>query len=423
MPKRTAVRYTRDKAARLSCPPDKTRVRLFLTDVGGLCIEAYATGGKKWAFLKKVKNSENKVYTQILGDFAALSLEEAKALASPLSLLCEQGINPRDKATQEAQAREKQAKIETLTFGELFLDYIEQKKSQWSANSLRDNKQSIANPTVKSPSGGPLHALATTPLAKLSREAVNAWIDSEEALDRQTTTNKARRHMFAALTWGLDQEKYEELIDQKLLNSKTIKARTNAKNTKNDDTLRANQLPSFFTAVSTISNPTSKSSQITPLLMGCRRDEVLGLKWAYLDSDSKSTKINCKVAGMVEEGKGRAIPLGDWLWDFINSLPKNGDFIFSSAASKNGQLRNPDKAFREAKAKHAVKVTIHGLRRTYSNMADELKIPSEVQHYLQGHAPQGVRQQNYKSWDIEVLRPYQKQMENFLLSKCPEGLL
>ena len=76
-----------------------------------------------------------------------------------------------------------------------------------------------------------------------------------------------------------------------------------------------------------------------------------------------------------------------------------------------------------ARAKHTVNITIHGLRRTYSNIADELKIPSEAQHYLQGHAPQGVRQQNYKSWDIEVLRPYQNQMESFLLSKCPSGLL
>lgn len=423
MPKRTALKYTRDRATRLTCPPNKTRVRLFLTDVGGLCIEAYATGGKKWAFLKKIKDGGNKVYAQVFGDYSALSLEEAKLLASPLSLLCEQGVNPKNKAREEAQAKEVKARIESLTFGDFFLDYIEHKKTQWSASSLRDSRQVIATPTTKSPSGGPLYALATTPLAKLSREAVEAWIDSEQALNRHTTTSKARRHMFAALTWGLDQGQYEELIDQKVLRSKSIKARTNAKNTKNDDTLRSNQLSSFFTAISTISNPIIKSYLITTLLMGCRREEVMGLKWTYLDASTKTTKINCKVTGKVEDGGGRLIPIGDWLWEFINSLPKNNDFIFSSPASKNGQLRNPDDAFKAAKAKHEIKVTIHGLRRTYSNIADELNIPSEVQHYLQGHVPQGVRQKNYKSRDIDVVRPFQQLMENFILGKCPADLI
>jgi len=57
------------------------------------------------------------------------------------------------------------------------------------------------------------------------------------------------------------------------------------------------------------------------------------------------------------------------------------------------------------------------LRRTYSAIADVVKVPPEIQHILQGHSPQSVRERNYKDRDVSELRHYQQAIEDFILSK------
>jgi integrase len=395
MPTRNNVSFTRARADRLACPEGKLKKRLNLSNLQGLCIEVSKNGSKKWVFSKKIRGT-NSVFTRVLGDYQALVLDEAIALATPFSQSCSKGIDPREKEEKEKRELEKKSQIESVTFKNLYEAYVLQRTPAWSKNSIKDHRQAIALPTVRSTSGGPLYFFQDLPLASINRDLVEAWIEGELALDRKTTTSRSRRLLFACLKWGLDQDKFEDLIDQRILRSRSIKTKTTANGTRASDLVRPDDLGTLTKALDLVQNPTIQAYLKTTLLLGCRREEVMALKWAYLDDTTQSTKINCKIKGKVEEGGGRSIPIGNWLWSQLQSMPREGEFIFHSSRSRSGRIQNPDKAFRQAKAATNISVTIHGLRRTYSAIADVVKVPPEIQHILQGHSPQSVRERNYK---------------------------
>lgn len=416
MPRRNNVSFTRAKAERLSCPEGKLKERLNLSNLQGLCIEVSKNGTKKWVFSKKIRGTKS-VFTRVLGDYQALVLDDAIALATPFSQSCSKGVDPREAEEKERLEEQKKSQIESVTFKNLYEAYVLQRTPAWSKNSIRDHRQAIALPTAKSPSGGPLNCLLDTPLASINRDRIEAWIEQELALGRKTTTSRSRRLLFACLKWGLEQDKFEDLIDQRILQSRSIKTKTTANGTRASDLVRPDDLGALIKALDLVQNPTIQAYLKTALLLGCRREEVMALKWEYLDAKTQSTKISCKVKGNVEDGGGRSIPIGNWLWSQLQSMPRDGEFIFYSSRSKSGRIQNPDKAFKQAKAAANLSVTIHGLRRTYSAIADAVEVPSEIQHILQGHTPQGVRERNYKDRDVSELRDYQQAIEDFILSK------
>jgi len=327
MPTRNNVSFTRARADRLACPEGKLKERLNLSNLQGLCIEVSKNGSKKWVFSKKIKGSKS-VFTRVLGDYQALVLDEAIALATPFNQSCSKGIDPRETEEKERLEQEKKSQIESVTFKNLYEAYVLQKTPTWSKNSARDHRQAIALPTTRSTSGGPLYFFQDLPLASINRDLVEAWIERESALDRKTTTSRSRRLLFACLKWGLDQDKFEDLIDQRILRSRSIKTKTTANGTRASDLVRPDDLGTLIKTLDLVQNPTIQAYLKTTLLLGCRREEVMALKWAYLDDTTQSTKINCKIKGKVEEGGGRSIPIGNWLWSQLQSMPREGEFIF-----------------------------------------------------------------------------------------------
>ena len=416
MPRRNIVSFTRARADRLACPEGKLKERLNLSNLQGLCIEVSKNGSKKWVFSKKIRGT-NAVFTRVLGDYQALVLDEAIALATPFSQSCSKGVDPREVEEKERLEQLKKSQIESVTFENLYEAYVQERKSMWSKNSIRDHRQAIAPPTARSPAGGPLHILLDLPLASINRDRIGAWIEQEFTLGRKTTTSRCRRLLFACLKWGQDQDRFEDLIDQKIIQSRSIKTQTTVNGTRASDLVRPDDIGTLTKALDQVPNPTIQAYLKTTLLLGCRREEVMALKWAYLDDKTQSTKINCKIKGKVEEGGGRSIPIGNWLWNQLQSMPREGDFIFHSSRSKSGRIQNPDKAFKQVKTSANLTVTIHGLRRTYSAIADAVNVPFEIQHILQGHTPQGVRERNYKDREVSELRQYQQAIEDFILSK------
>lgn len=419
MPKRNNVSFTRARADGFRCPENKSSDRLNFSNLQGLCLEVSKSGSKKWVFSKKIigVKGPRALFTKTLGDYHALKLDEAITLATPFSQLCGQGIDPRIKAQETKLAEQKKIKINSVTFKDLHRAYVEYATPDWSEKTLADYMQTIASPTSRSPSGGPLYSILDEPLASINRDRIEAWVEHESKLNRKATTAKARRMLFACLVWRLEQDRYEDLIDRKILSSKSIKAKTTSNRTKADDMVDPENLGILLQALSSIDNHIIRTYLLTTLLLGCRREEIMALKWTYLDPNTKSTKINCKIKGRVEDGGGRAIPVGDWLWSQLQNLPRHGDYIFYSAQSKSGRLQNPDKAFRQARAQSNLTVTIHGLRRTYSAIADAVGVPNEIQHFLQGHAPQGVRERHYKKRGLIEVRQHQQKIESYILSK------
>lgn len=410
MPRRNVVSYTRSRADRFRCAEGKLKEKLNLSNVSGLCIEAYSSGAKKWAFVKKVKGTK-KNFSRTLGDYASFSIEQACEWALPLSIQCSQGVMP--------PAADGQRSVDSpeILFEDFFAAYIERRSPMWGKWSIRDHKQAIALPSDRSPAGGALRYFWGKSLGSLSRAMLEEWLVAERALGRHSTTSRAVRNLFAALRWGLDQDDFDQAIDRRIIESTSIRVQARATRPRSDDVIEISELGKLYRAITSIQNPIIVAYLLTTLLTGCRREEIMSLKWSYLDGATRSTRINCKRDGLVDEGGGRSIPIGDYLWDLIQGLPRVGDYVFSSSRSSSGRLVNPSKSYAKSRSSHGISLTIHGFRRVYSRVADELEIPTPIQHFLQGQSPQGVRERHYKRRTLEQLRPFQQSIESFMIER------
>jgi len=91
----------------------------------------------------------------------------------------------------------------------------------------------------------------------------------------------------------------------------------------------------------------------------------------------------------------RAVPLTPFVAHLLAALSRRNEWAFSSPASASRKLTEPRIAHRQACAAAGLELTLHGLRRSFASLCEWLDIPGGINAQNQGHAPQGVREQNY----------------------------
>lgn len=88
------------------------------------------------------------------------------------------------------------------------------------------------------------------------------------------------------------------------------------------------------------------------------------------------------------------------------------------AKNTSGGVRYPVTAHRRACAAAGLEsLTLHGLRRSFACLCEWLDIPGGVSAQIQGHRPQGVREQNYIRRPIDLLRIHHMRIEAWLLNQ------
>jgi len=63
-------------------------------------------------------------------------------------------------------------------------------------------------------------------------------------------------------------------------------------------------------------------------------------------------------------------------------------------------------------------LTLHGLRRSFASLCEWLDIPGSISAQIQGHAPQGVRKQNYIRRPLDLLRVHHEKIEAWILEQA-----
>ena len=85
----------------------------------------------------------------------------------------------------------------------------------------------------------------------------------------------------------------------------------------------------------------------------------------------------------------------------------------------SGRLVDPSIAHRQACATAGLEgLTLHGLRRSFASLCEWLDIPGGVSAQIQGHAPQGVREQNYIRRPLDLLRVHHEKIEAWILKEA-----
>ncbi len=176
--------------------------------------------------------------------------------------------------------------------------------------------------------------------------------------------------------------------------------------------LQREQLPVWFNAVKQIQNPVICTYLQGLLLTGARREEFAGLRWKDIDFQWKSITIKDKVDGE------RIIPLTPYVAHLLFTLPRRSEWVFSSPTAATGRLNDPGIAHRKACSIAGLDMTLHGLRRSFATLCEWTETPAGIAAQIQGHAPQGVREQNYIRRPLDLLRKWHIKIEEWILGQA-----
>jgi len=114
----------------------------------------------------------------------------------------------------------------------------------------------------------------------------------------------------------------------------------------------------------------------------------------------------------------RVIPLTPYVAHLITALPRRNEFVFSSPTAATGGIADLPIAHRKACAVAGLDMTLHGLRRSFATLCEWTETPAGIAAQIQGHAPQGVREQNHIRRPLDLLHMWHVKIEAWILEQA-----
>ena len=398
----------------------------------GLGVRVTMNGAKSYIFETSLNGKTLRV---TIGDVRTWSIAQAQAKATAYKAQTDSGVDPRKLradqiAEEQAEKRMQVLAVEAvamaelrdaITLGSVWPEYIADRMATrdrgWSEpHILSHRKMMQAGGEVRKRSSkltqpGPLYSLSKIPLANLTAERIEAWAKTE-AKARPASARLAWRLLKACMAWCSTHKTYKEIIADNP--TKNIRAReTLGRPKKRVDVLQREMLALWFAAVQKISNPVISAYLQALLLTGARREELAALKWKDVDFQWKSIKMKDKIEG------SRIVPLTPYVAKLMASLPHYNDYVFSSERAAAGYIAEPRHAHNDAIAAAGLPpLTLHGLRRSFATLSEWVDTPAGIAAQIQGHAPQGVREQNYIRRQLDFLRIWHVKIEEWMLEQA-----
>ncbi len=431
--------FTADRIAGFKCKPGKRQSIYWDGKTPGLGLRVTAAGAKAFIFQTDL---DGKTIRMTIGDPRTWGIGSAQGEATRLKAMTDQGIDPRQVIADGIAAKEAKAAAlvmqearEVITVGMAWNEYIAAMKPAWGALHLHDHVKAMQaggekrTRSHKLTAPGALASLATVRLVDLTPEIVTAWAKVEGA-KRPARARNARTLLSTFLNWCAAHPTYKAIVTGNAAQSKEAKKHL-GKPQKKNDALQREQLTAWFAAVKQIGNPVISAYLQALLLTGARPNELITVRWADVDFQWNSLTIKDKVEGL------RVIPLTPYVAQLLARLPRRkltvrqigekgkstekdvpNKFVFSSTTAASGHLVEPRIAHDKACAIAGVEVTLHGLRRSFASLCEWIEVPAGIGAQIQGHKPQGVREQHYIRRPLDLLRMWHAKIEAWILNEA-----
>ncbi len=412
------VAFTAGRVAALKCEAGKAQAFLWDSTAPGLGLRVTPAGKPAYVFQGRFEGQTMRV---TIGSPSAWSIPKAQERARDLQCQIDAGRDPREvKAAITAAdvAKRETTKRKTATVGEAWAAYVAERRTHWSEHHIADHEKlaqagGVARGNRKGVQtiAGPLAVLMPLPLRDIDAATVQAWA-AKESPKRPARVRLALRLLKAFLRWCAAEPAYKEVTDATAA-SGTKTRETVGKGRPKNDHLQREQLSPWFDAVRSIQNPVISAYLQSLLLTGARREELAGLRWSDVDFQWRGIAMKDKIEGE------RMVPLTPYVANLLASLPRRNEWVFSAPAAASGRLAEPSIAHRRACAVAGLDgLTLHGLRRSFASLCEWLDIPGGISAQIQGHAPQGVREQNYIRRPLDLLRLHHEKIEAWLLAQA-----
>ncbi|WJF91154.1 integrase family protein [Paraburkholderia bonniea] len=434
------VNFTAERVASFEATPGKTQTIYWDAKAPGLGLRVTSAGARAYIFESRLFGKTVRI---TIGDARAWLLGKARTEAARLKTVIDDGKDPREQVAEQRaahEARKAEARRQDVTLADAWTVYIEERRQRWSELHYRDHVDlsSLGGQPKKRGKGltepGPLAALLSRKLTDLNAACVGEWLASE-ATQRPSRARLAFNLLRIFATWCESKAEYRALIDPQAVSTRQAKD-TLPKATAKTDTIQREQLPAWFGAVRQLSNPVMEAYLIGLLLTGARREELAELRWDDVDFRWRSLHLKDKV-----EAEGRTIPLTPYLacvlqdLKRINETPptvrrlrtlgnrgetwKPSPWVFFSLTSADGRLASPNRALhRVCETAGIPPVTLHGLRRAFSSLAEWTETPTGVVAQIMGHKPSATAERHYKVRPLDLLRAWHDKIEMWVLEQA-----
>jgi len=419
------VKFTAGRIRTFECESGKGQSFLWDTEAPGLGLRATANGVKAYIFQAKLNNATLRT---TIGLEKAWHLDKAQAEARRLKVLVDGGQDPRQVKVEQQAAQDaardaaKAASLrESVTLGHIWPEYVADRigsrENGWSEHHIAAHRKLIqAGGEARSRSRkltqpGPLFPLSSVPLIALTTERIEEWA-KVEAKTRPSSARLSWRLLKACMNWCSTHKIYSDMVPNNP--TKSTRARESlGKPKKRNDVLQRAMLKPWFDAVRQIKNPVISAYLQCLLIVGARRDELAQLRWDDVNFRWGYITIKDKIEG------ARQVPLTPYVAHLLEQLPRRNEWVFSSPAAASGRIAEPRIAHNEALASAGLPhLTLHGLRRSFATLSEWEETPAGIAAQIQGHAPQGVREQNYIRRPLDLLAKWHAKIETWILQEA-----
>ncbi len=401
---------------RLSCPPGKQQAFMRDSEVPALRVRVTAAGAKSFVFESKLNRQ---TIRRTIGDVRTWTIEQARAEARRLAVVLDKGEDPRELERQQQAAKAAaaaEAAERALTVGEVWPLYLAKGKPKrrdaWKPR-YRADLESMASPggePKKRGQGvtlpGPLWPLMGLALVDVTPDALAMWYDGE-ALRGKHQAARALMMFKGFLRWCAARPEYRNLTDRDAGKADAI-AQNLPTTKRRTDALEAAQVPGWWQGVEELPNRTASAYLRALLLTGARREELASLTWENVDFRWRKLTIADKVEDT------RTIPLTPYLAHLLATLPRHGPYVFASTG-KAGRITDTRASHARALQSAGIeRLTIHGLRRTFSLFGEAAGAPAGAIAQVMGHKPSATAE-GYRPRSIDALRPFLERIEVHIL--------
>lgn len=428
------VRFTSPKVEAFTCPPGKDQAFLWDADTPGLGLRVTAGGARSFIFQSRF---HGKPLRMTIGGVDVWPLNNrsdraghggkvlqvgAREEARRLQALIDSGRDPRivvaEKTATDVAAREA-GKRHAVTVGEAWTAYLSDRKPHWGTRHYADHEAlAHAGGAAKKKRGGkgstvagPLAELMPDKLSSLTADRLEGWA-AREALVRPARARLGLRLVKAFLSWCATHKEYRDAVQADAAKSKRIREKLGSAE-RRQVVLQREQLGAWFQAVHQVPNRVIAAYLMFMLLNGPRPNEPLALEWVDVNTQWRTINIRDKVEGL------RVIPMTPYTAHLLAGLPRRNKWVFSSLKSASGRLVEPGDAHDAAcKAAGLPQITLQGLRRSFATLSEWVETPAGIAAQIQGHAPQGIREQNYVRRPVDLLRVWHDKIEAWMLEQA-----
>lgn len=221
------------------------------------------------------------------------------------------------------------------------------------------------------------------------------------------------------LRWASTKPAYRAMTDRDAGRAAAIlDTQPSTKASKRKDCLEDAQLQGWFAGCDTLGNRTFATYLKALLMTGSRREEMAALRWEDIDFRWSRLTLADKMT------EARIIPLSPYLAHLLAAMQrvnskdgKPNPYVFA-AKSASGHIEEPRSNFKKVNLHAGVtKLTIHGLRRSFSLLGESAGAPAGAIAQIMGHSPDSIAE-SYRPRSVDALRAYLAQIETHILEQA-----